>query len=746
MADKDYFFGVTLDMDASGFIGGSADAQDAAKALLAGLTNTDRKARAAIKTLGQALGATPTEIKRSFDKLKSIRDEDLTEQQRYGKETLASVIALYEGTTEYKNRQVREEKKITDQGVVNAKRSLTTQRQQAAEEARIMRYRRDNVASLRDTLLSLAAVAAGGASLSAIAKTVTSVAQQGADIARVAERIQVDPKNLYKWRVAGLLGGASQEEGQQALEAIREEQTDVLQRNGTGGRILHFARDVLGIGDAANLDPIELVRRMDEIERARDRNQGVRSTDYKETAGFSGNVANWFANFGNFQQSMSRAGDLTKNYDVEADKRLDKNVREIQAQWGRFQYAIAHDIEPSLEAISKIISEAAEFAERHPDAANRIAESVALFTAATGIVLAIGGVFVPIRAALGIARSTIAMAKVVETEAAAATVTSKLGNLARFTAAIGIVGTAIQVIITALDLLSKFDGTKKALDGITGKQIADAQVSGSGSLASIAKTSNKTDAVIPGPLGPLSYLNPISPARGAEIPYRPYMGGMGNIGGVGSSGRTDALVELFQKEGGYTRDQSIGIVANLVKESSLNEKSDKGDGGLAYGLGQWHPDRQALFKKWSGKDIHSSSFIDQARFIIHELNTTEKRANAKLKAARNAYEAAGAFVDYERPRDRVGEQRSRGQIADNLIKNLHQTQAFVRNGLAAGGNTMLAAQRAAGPINTNTSTDNSTSINIHGPINVNANSAKEFSRSVQMAALPNAWQANTGTQ
>src|SRR5260363_90445 len=47
---------------------------------------------------------------------------------------------------------------------------------------------------------------------------------------------------------------------------------------------------------------------------------------------------------------------------------------------------------------------------------------------------------------------------------------------------------------------------------------------------------------------------------------------------------------------GWTHKQAAGIVANLKIESGLNPKA-VGDGGKAYGIAQWHPPRQAEFRR-----------------------------------------------------------------------------------------------------------------------------------------------------
>ncbi|CAB4132112.1 hypothetical protein UFOVP136_43 [uncultured Caudovirales phage] len=122
------------------------------------------------------------------------------------------------------------------------------------------------------------------------------------------------------------------------------------------------------------------------------------------------------------------------------------------------------------------------------------------------------------------------------------------------------------------------------------------------------------------------------------------------------------ISQLMKK--GWSKEQAAGIAANLHEESGY--KNDiVGDGGKAYGIGQWHPDRQANFKKVMGKDIRGSSLADQVSFVDWELRNTEKGAGNKLANARSAREAGGIVSKYyERPKDVDGNVRRRGGYAE----------------------------------------------------------------------------------
>ena len=124
-----------------------------------------------------------------------------------------------------------------------------------------------------------------------------------------------------------------------------------------------------------------------------------------------------------------------------------------------------------------------------------------------------------------------------------------------------------------------------------------------------------------------------------------------------------ATVDFFMAKG-WTREQAEGLAANLEQESGFKADAE-GDGGQAYGLAQWHPDRQAEFAKKYGKEIRKSTGAEQLEFINHELTRgNEKSAGGKLKMADNAYDAAAIVSrEYERPADKEGEADRRGERA-----------------------------------------------------------------------------------
>ena len=141
------------------------------------------------------------------------------------------------------------------------------------------------------------------------------------------------------------------------------------------------------------------------------------------------------------------------------------------------------------------------------------------------------------------------------------------------------------------------------------------------------------------------------------------------------TGKPEEAQAFFEGKG-WTKEQAAGIVGNLVVESRL--KTDAvGDGGKAYGIAQWHADRQDKFRQVYGKDIRQSSFAEQLEFVNWELNNTEKAAGNSLRGATTADQAA-AIVDKQY-------ERSAGLHLSERVSNANAIMAGDYGKLSTGG-------------------------------------------------------------
>lgn len=218
-----------------------------------------------------------------------------------------------------------------------------------------------------------------------------------------------------------------------------------------------------------------------------------------------------------------------------------------------------------------------------------------------------------------------------------------LGTIGSIVAALG----ALKVAGAALGLAGR-------LVGLPGAAVATARGMGAGGLA----------MRLLGPVGAFAWgLGLGGEAQGATMP-----GGAGKAHPSEGGGTSkDAAMALYQRLG-WSREQAAGLVANLHDESRMDHKA-VGDGGSAYGLGQWHRDRQQDFAKWAGKDIRDSSAQEQLEFVHYELTKgKEQAAGMALRAARTAREA-GQIVSmkYERPAAVFEAARNRGMTAETIL-------------------------------------------------------------------------------
>jgi hypothetical protein len=150
-----------------------------------------------------------------------------------------------------------------------------------------------------------------------------------------------------------------------------------------------------------------------------------------------------------------------------------------------------------------------------------------------------------------------------------------------------------------------------------------------------------------------------------------------------------AIAQKFQ-DMGWSKAQAAGIAANILQESGGNPYS-VGDNGRAYGVGQWHADRQADFKRVFGKDIRDSDLDEQLKFFDWELRKgpgMQRRAGELLQRADSANAAAAIVSKYhERPADVEGEQLRRGAMADQIFRSM---------GGGAGADSTAAAPATQG--------------------------------------------------
>lgn len=106
----------------------------------------------------------------------------------------------------------------------------------------------------------------------------------------------------------------------------------------------------------------------------------------------------------------------------------------------------------------------------------------------------------------------------------------------------------------------------------------------------------------------------------------------------------------LKESGKFNNTQIEGIRLNLQRESNFNPNA-VGDGGKAFGLGQWHPDRQPKDRSFDGQINHLINTLSAYDGNKHWIgrNNYEGFMNARTPEEAHYYIAKG----WERPADRI---------------------------------------------------------------------------------------------
>ncbi len=121
--------------------------------------------------------------------------------------------------------------------------------------------------------------------------------------------------------------------------------------------------------------------------------------------------------------------------------------------------------------------------------------------------------------------------------------------------------------------------------------------------------------------------------------------GMAQVSGSQADRMAQAMNILMQT-GNYSKAQASGLLGHLMQESGLDPNAS-GDGGLAKGIAQWHPDRQANMMDWFSKEGMQNTFENQVKWVDQELRTKYPEVFANLKTAQTPAEAVRKSAAYE---------------------------------------------------------------------------------------------------
>jgi hypothetical protein len=231
----------------------------------------------------------------------------------------------------------------------------------------------------------------------------------------------------------------------------------------------------------------------------------------------------------------------------------------------------------------------------------------------------------------------------------------------------------------------KFDGLSLPSNNVTATQMmqesATPQVAMSSSPSTATRMSSTSTAESAG----------MQPIRVNNQPMVALGGGTAGGGATGTPtpSSASAVMQFFIAKG-WTPAQAAGFAANLQVESNFNPAA-VGDGGRAYGIAQWHPDRQRNFQAWSGRDIRGSTVEQQLEFMHFEMTQgAERRAGSMIRQTTTPEQAA-AVIDQYYERSNGHARARRMQLAASYAANAPTSPAQIASNPASSAPVLAQA-------------------------------------------------------
>lgn len=491
------------------------------------------------------------------------------------------------------------------------------------------------VTRLRNNLLGLFAAFTAGRGVKDFVSDVTS---SDAALGRFARTINTSAKDIAEWRGAGRLLGVSADDIDSTFSNLSS-QFQQFAITGDSTLVPWFRALGMTMSDATgNMRPIndmllELSQRVQTMNPAK-------ATAFMQNMGISPGMINLI-----LQGPVAIQKLIDKQKELAAAQAADAAAAAArQLAWEEFisqaeaiGTILLTSVTPALIAVTKAGTAFAQWGEHHPELVG------AAFAALTGIVVAlsvaitatlvgsaitsvVGGFTVLINLAKGLA---LGLAVISETAIPALSEAFFAMGLAIEATPIGILITGIAGIsVAGYELVKHWTDIKNWWHSLWGGMAADTKA-GTDKINENTKTSGSKPSAVPP--------------------------------------KTQAQQDIAKLEGmGWSRDDATAIVANLQGESG-GKTGAVGDRGQAYGLAQWHPDRQKSFMAWAGHTIQTATRDEQLGFVNYELRGRESAAGNALRAAPDlAAKTAAVTKYYERPADVAGQSALRAITATQL--------------------------------------------------------------------------------
>lgn len=360
MAD-DFLFGLRFEFDNTGFLRGSEEAQDQLERTVAAIAHARRRTDEEVEALAKALSLSAAEVRKSLSDMEKAERDYEREQERM--------------------RAAQERR----------------QAEQHRAEMEALRERTRAVTSLRDALLSVAAITMGGHGFAGVSSLVQDTSQRGVEESMFAQRTGTNMRqNIAEEEGAYLSGYSSREEARQSIGAFRNAASEYAQ---TGHSGLTDALIRAGIQIRPEFFNMRHDRAVEEIVRqmqAMGFDQQRQAFLLEQSGLTSGGYTNLALNPDLMDEynrrGMERAGRLADS--ERQDIQFRRQWNDLRSDVAMFRSDMGHILEPWVGELDSFVKKLDTLAKEHPDAARNI-------VAATAVAVALGGLFSAIMPIIG---------------------------------------------------------------------------------------------------------------------------------------------------------------------------------------------------------------------------------------------------------------------------------------------------------------------------------------------------------
>ncbi|MXV35670.1 MULTISPECIES: lytic transglycosylase domain-containing protein [unclassified Saccharibacter] len=332
MPEETSIAGLSIGLDPSLFLGGSAEVQDEIEKLLASFIHASREGDKTVEALAKSLSASPKEV------AKALREMDKQDAQ-------ANRAAQRQQALAQKQAQARHR-----------------------EEMRMIKERGVALSNLRDSLLSIASITIGGAGLAGAYNAVKSTAQEGVDESTFATRTGTNYRqNVAEEEGASISGMATKEEARSSISVW----ANAREKMRNDGELHDLYKNLLR---GVNLNTFTTIKNhADAVQYAISsmRHYGLTNADIAYRLEKSGLTSGGYTAFAldtkKFRESNAKGYENTQDMNEAEDLKTAAEIGNLESQTRHLRRTISRDLNPFVHELSGLVVSLDELAQKNPD-------------------------------------------------------------------------------------------------------------------------------------------------------------------------------------------------------------------------------------------------------------------------------------------------------------------------------------------------------------------------------------------